>query len=50
MGAILSLALSFDFYNKLKAKDAIISLDQNTYVLICTSSEEINETDIKKKQ
>ena len=50
MGAILSLALSFDFYNKLKANDAIISLDQNTYVLICTSSEEINETYIKNKQ
>mgnify|MGYP001316577002 FL=1 len=50
MGAILSLALSFDFYKKCKEKEAIISLDQYTYVLICTSSEEINETDIKKKQ
>tara|TARA_X000000368_G_scaffold124687_1_gene97796 strand:- start:822 stop:971 length:150 start_codon:yes stop_codon:yes gene_type:complete len=49
MGAILSLALSFDFYNKCKDKEGIISLDQYTYVLICTDSEEINETDIKKK-
>ena len=49
MGAILSLALSFDFYKKCRNEEAIISLDQYTYVLICTDSEEINETDIKKK-
>ena len=49
MGGILSLAMSYDLYKKCRSKEAIITLDSNTYHLICEEPEKINKNNIEKR-
>lgn len=49
MGGILSLAMSYDLYKKCCSNEAIITLDSNTYQLICEDAEISKKNNIEKK-